>query len=77
MPNSPQLSIPIKAQAAQAEYEIRWVSYCVILKIPVIITSEERDVKDSRGSGMFQSCIQMSRSCLGISSLICSFRGKK
>ena len=37
MSNFPQLSVAIKAQAAQAEYEIHVVSYCIILKMPVII----------------------------------------
>ena len=37
MSNFPQLSVAIKAQAAQAEYEIHLVSYCIILKMPVII----------------------------------------
>ena len=38
MSNFPELSVPIKAQAAQAEYEIHLVvSYCRILKMPVII----------------------------------------
>ena len=32
------------------------------------ITSAERELKDWRGTGMFQSCIGMSRSCFGISS---------
>ena len=34
----------------------------------VFITSAEREVKDSCSSGMFQSCIRMSRSCFGICS---------
>ena len=37
MSNFPQLSVAIKAQAAQAEYELHLVSYCIILKMPVII----------------------------------------
>ena len=41
MSNSPQLSVPIKAQASQAEYEIRLVSYCVILEMPLIIMSNK------------------------------------
>ena len=32
-----------------------------------IITSAEREVNDSRSSGMFQSCIRMSRSCFRMS----------
>ena len=33
-----------------------------------LVTSAEREVMDSRHSGMFQSCFRMSRSCFGISS---------
>ena len=33
-----------------------------------LVTSVEQEVKDSRGSGIFQSCFQMSQSCFRISS---------
>ena len=33
-----------------------------------LVTSAEREVKDSRRSAMFQRCFRMSRSCFGISS---------
>ena len=33
-----------------------------------VITPAEREVKDSRSSGMFESCIRRSRSCFGTSS---------
>ena len=33
-----------------------------------VITPAEREVKDSRSSGMFESCIRRSRSCIGTSS---------
>ena len=39
-----------------------------MLFIKRFITSVESELKDSRGTGMFQSCIRMSRSCFGISS---------
>ena len=43
----------------------RTVTYGYNLKnCKELITSAEREVKDSRSAGMFQSCIRWSRSCL-------------
>ena len=45
-----------------------WCYGLLLNKYLTLITSAEREVKDSRRSGMFQSCIRKSRSCFGISS---------
>ena len=51
MSNSPQISVPIEAQASQAEYEIRLVSYCVILKMTLIIIIDTSSKKVLEISG--------------------------
>ena len=48
--------VGLKLRSASAQFE------------SASITSAEREVKDSRSSGMFQSCTRRSRSCFGISS---------